>query len=740
MHSPNIITTEDIVLDYDFQFNGDFQLKPYQKATILKMLNHEENYNVKITMNDMYQNTLDDIIISKQEQSQFTTEMIYVNDMERKDDNTLYLNFHTNIGVLSNNVGSGKTAIVLGLIKYKRTIKQKYNKCCHIKKILYNTIQSFPRELTDLLSEFYDPNINCQLITHIDEKDIVNSLYFADIIKEKLINTNLIIIPHNLYQQWKDEIQKITNLKIKYINTKKDLNFTAEQLENGLFNKYDIILCNANKLKQLEKITNKFVWSRIFIDEVDTINIPNFPKLQSYFLWFISTTYERILKPKNKGFIYDLFSLDYRWRDDTQQIQKILLNSITYTCDKNYINKYLILETPEYNIKNYDSPFVNKVLYSLKHNKLNTHLYTNNYLDGIKCLFTKNSEFDYYFSYLVNYNRYPTQLYKYIMEQTHSYDKNIIFIALIYLNKNIYNQKVKIEHKERTYLEYKNNIKNNLNTWITVPEAKQAIRTIERNMITDTKKYYLLIQDLKYIYKMFKKNNICMYCHNCVLHLHKKLYCNNCYCTRTLKMEYTLQQAEYFKELDIYHDKLCSYYDTLGKLQELHTKTFRDIYKNEKIKIPIIKEVHNENTKLIELIDMIKEKKDKRILVFADNIDFFNKISVELTANDINYRILKGNNNVINSIIRKYQTKKIQVLLLNMKYMGSGLNLQCTDEIYITNYLDKNTEVQVIGRANRYGREGQLKVIYLFYEHENNLHKKNKEMKINDTMEINDED
>ena len=36
--TPNVITPKDIVPDIDFGFKNNFKLKPYQKATIQKML------------------------------------------------------------------------------------------------------------------------------------------------------------------------------------------------------------------------------------------------------------------------------------------------------------------------------------------------------------------------------------------------------------------------------------------------------------------------------------------------------------------------------------------------------------------------------------------------------------------------------------------------------------------------------------------------------------------------------
>ena len=62
--------------------------------------------------------------------------------------------------------------------------------------------------------------------------------------------------------------------------------------------------------------------------------------------------------------------------------------------------------------------------------------------------------------------------------------------------------------------------------------------------------------------------------------------------------------------------------------------------------------------------------------------------------------------------------KEFNVLLLNAKYFGAGLNLQFTDEVIIFHRMSKDLEKQVIGRAQRMGRENPLVINYLCYDNE----------------------
>jgi len=734
-NTPNVITPEDEIMDIDFGFKNDFKLKPYQKATILKLLNHEEKFFITTKMPKKYEEIINDEVSDKYRHNDEIT--ITHNNHIHLDNDNIQLNFHTNIGVLSNNVGSGKTAVVLGLINHKKTMTTKYSYSNYMRELVYDTATFLPRDLTNIIADFHDPSITCQLLTHFDKETECNLINIPEQ-NEFYIKSNLILVPHNLFLQWKSEIKNITNLKVKCIHSVRDLKFTLEEAQNGYFDEFDIVLCNANKLKHLNGLTDNCVWSRIFIDEVDTINIPSFPELQSYFLWFVSTTYERILTPKNKGFINDLFSVGYTWREDNVNLYKFLLNSITYTCDKDYINQYLKLDTPEYNYIQYESPFINRLLYNLDIKTINRYINSNDFKSIIDYFVGDRYDFDNllreYFNNDLHSSRYHN--YHHIMKENFyiplSIKQNTMIACLLKLVSQIADSKNRIERKLDELIEYREIIASDNDSWLTEKEAKQRINNINKSCFNTIKKYYELIKKLEYIRNQFVENKVCLFCHSQVnCYNDKKLSCYSCYSNE--------EHIQLFKNCFYFLDELSTYkrniYDFMIRLRVDFSKgtlknnrsgrilKLENIFKYQKpedICVNSNKEIFNYDvkiTKLIELINKDKENK-KRVLIFSDSIQFFNQIKSNLEEKEITFRTVKGNGNTINSILRKYKNHEVSVLLLNMKYMGSGLNLQVTDKIYIMNYLDKDTETQVIGRANRYGREGKLSVNYIFYKEE----------------------
>jgi len=120
-----------------------------------------------------------------------------------------------------------------------------------------------------------------------------------------------------------------------------------------------------------------------------------------------------------------------------------------------------------------------------------------------------------------------------------------------------------------------------------------------------------------------------------------------------------------------------------------------------------------------ELIRLIKSKPSGRFLVFSEYNNTFNNVVNKLKDNSILYNKLSGSSGRVTNIIKDFTSNKVNVLLLNAKNYGSGLNLQMTTDIIIYHKMSSDLENQVIGRGQRLGRTEALNVHYLYYENEN---------------------
>jgi hypothetical protein len=220
----------------------------------------------------------------------------------------------TNIGVLADKVGAGKTLSVISLISMRPKLKTK---------------------LTCLGGNKY-------IGIKVDHAKIN-------------LDTNLIIVPHKLVPQWKAAFEKSTNLnvyaistnsqidKIVKVNTYKKNNWkdeeveiTKEELEQEKVIKYNVIIIGDTMYKRFYSCVENYKWNRIFIDEADTIKLPREMNCYFNFLWLITGTPSGLAN-KSKAFIGKLFY------DDELR----LLNYVTFKNDNKYIEQSIVLPHPK---------------------------------------------------------------------------------------------------------------------------------------------------------------------------------------------------------------------------------------------------------------------------------------------------------------------------------------------------------------------------------------------------------
>lgn len=148
--------------------------------------------------------------------------------------------------------------------------------------------------------------------------------------------------------------------------------------------------------------------------------------------------------------------------------------------------------------------------------------------------------------------------------------------------------------------------------------------------------------------------------------------------------------------------------------------------KIDKSQLHIIKDTEKDelinDMVLLDKLDVLSEylliNSTKRILIFSEYERTFELIEKRLTQLGIAFGRIMGNTSQINKTIEAYKQNKTQVLMLNAKYFGAGINLQMTDDIFVYHRMSSDLEKQVVGRAQRIGRTEALKIHYLCYDNE----------------------
>lgn len=115
-------------------------------------------------------------------------------------------------------------------------------------------------------------------------------------------------------------------------------------------------------------------------------------------------------------------------------------------------------------------------------------------------------------------------------------------------------------------------------------------------------------------------------------------------------------------------------------------------------------------------------RNERKIIIYANFSETITHIEEILHKNDIAYCKLQGTQKQICNIVSDYTNSGVNVLLISGPKYCAGLNLQMTtDLIFAHKVLDHDIEVQIAGRAARYGRKYNLQIHYMLYENEHRI-------------------
>lgn len=123
-------------------------------------------------------------------------------------------------------------------------------------------------------------------------------------------------------------------------------------------------------------------------------------------------------------------------------------------------------------------------------------------------------------------------------------------------------------------------------------------------------------------------------------------------------------------------------------------------------------------TKIESLMKILNDKPDGKFLIFSAYEESFKHIANTLSDGNFTFAQLVGTIYRINKLIDKYKNGNIKMLMLNSTHYGTGLNLEMTTDLIFFHKMNPDMEQQVIGRAQRPGRDTTLNIHYLFQENE----------------------
>lgn len=564
---------------------------------------------------------------------------------------------YTKYGVIADRVGSGKSLVALSLA-------------------------GMERPQTEMFTAEASNNHDVVVIKKHDE---TKKLVARDYI---LTKASLLVIPHSLVNQWERYAKDQTTLKVLMVKQRKQA--TANTIKDDVKN-LDLVIVSSTMWKDFiaQENANKIYWSRLFIDEADTcpVSITGEESVKAAFYWFISASWLNMVFP----------SFTNIWRHEASKP----LYPLAWDAFKNSGNYIRIEGVRRNNI-------VSRMCVSAAHNTLRANyswqLILRNNEDFIQQSLKMPEIIHHRWTCAIpqNVQLLHDMIGPQVMEMLHAGDHESALEALGIQEDSITNvvegvtkhlqQQLDTAIKFRDY---------RMSTPFPSEKAKQEEKEKCDGKIAEIEGK---LKSLKARVTEYKDSS----CPICFCDLEKPTLtpcCKNLFCFLCMMESLRRNPA----------CPLCRAAISTSQLKILSEQ--KPVPKAEKVAAPKPL-ADEEKTKAARLLEFLEANPTAKILLFSNYDKTFNKLTPIFEEKGITYSMVNGTSARIQKIIREFGEGKHQVLCLNARHFGAGLNIEVATHVILFHRMAEESEKQIIGRAYRFGRQVNLEVIHMLHANE----------------------
>jgi hypothetical protein len=561
---------------------------------------------------------------------------------------------YSRFGVVGDSVGVGKSLMVLG----------------HISKMR----EQGPLQSYQGLNQYSNRNIYSLQIN--ENRDLSNC-------------PALVVVPHTLFRQWQGYIESQTTLKSFLVKTRKSLEI------KDFFRKVsdsDFVLVSNTLLGPFLAACNEQIWfSRTYIDEADSIQIRStilFPPTS--FLWFITASWANIMFENDRiwlshGSVQRITSSpQFLTYDPTFQAQMVS----SLVGGRGYFNRYFA-----------QSPLYFKDFLRSQHPH-RTHVV-------VKCrdeFIEQSISLPPLFTQIIHCEPGVVQrivssaISPNIQSLLHAGDVEAALVALgvptespLNLIQAVTDNRMKeLDRLQKTY-EFKSQME-----YASPQHKEQALL----NLKTKISSLQQQIDNIRERIENYKKE-ICAICFDEPSGPVLTPCCSRIFCASCIIMSLSRISGCPMCRSNLEPKKLCS----VGE-----NKTTKKKKEEEKEKGP--------PKKIDALMKLIKEHPKDKFLVFSRYENPFRMMQERLETDNIQVQTVKGNKDVINNLLTKFDSGDVRVLLLNSNHAGAGLNITAATYVVLWHAMSQEEEKQILGRAYRMGRSTPLNFVKLVHPDE----------------------
>jgi hypothetical protein len=516
--------------------------------------------------------------------------------------------------------------------------------------------------------------------------------------KLKEVSTSLFIIPHALMGQWEAYVSNDTTLKCCFVKKRKEA-----ELPNLLetIEQYDALFVSSTMWNSFRAIHHprNILWRRVFIDEADSIAITtDWDDINGLFYWFISASWLNLVFAG--GAYFNVLSA-YTPPDETpphviERVKKLQNNHYLQIPGCRHVN---IVRRMCGISANHSTVAINAAV------SQSARLIVHSSEDYIKTSFTMptTTTRKIICATPTNIRVLDSFISREMMERLNagdvagaleslgmnSYTETEITDAVtVSIQKELHNAKVTYEYKKT--LEYS-----------TESLKQKAIEAQEQKIASIESRISAIQERLKRAKEQTCPICYCDLTNPSVTPCCQQLFCFACLCEslkRVASCPLCRARIDNVKDIKVLGESAAQ-----PQPQE----------------VPKTNSLLNKNDSFVKFM---KENPNARVLMFSSYDASFTKLEDSLDAADIKYSMLNGSQLRIAKLLREFKAGKYNVLFLNARNMGAGLNIESATHVMLFHRMSAELESQIIGRANRLGRTNPLEVVYLIHENEMTAH------------------
>jgi len=654
-------------------------LKPHQMASLQKIITMEKTgaINYDVTNPGLYTSrglhntnnrySLDDLNGNMQFKGKFKIQ--------------------SNIGILGDAIGSGKTILALSIVAASQT--------------------QYIHKLTETIHSYHGPNGAYMRATmsNSDNNSINNT-----------IKTTLIITPRGpVYAQFVQSINTHTTLKIlcldSIIGIKKYMpppNTSNADIKTFL-ETFDAVLIKNTALKlldsyylyngstRIERDESLFEsWDRIIVDEAcDILN--RIPCYKYNFLWLISATYIGLLHLSYTNRNH----LGYTVRDIIPSEE--IVNLVLVKCADDFIVKSFNVPAPTMQYHICELPRQYAAVHSFLSRDVRERIDANDFMGALTLLGASSET-----------------------------ETDIVKIVSKDIEREIANKKREIAYIESLDITTENKTARLITHNAELTRLEEKLKSlIERVSALEEKSCSVCLDSLDNPL-LLPCNHV--FCTGCLIPWMQYNHntCPECRSTIELRQLVAIVKDKNDEEQASGTSSLASSVFSLNS--DTADSTNSEQYNNNSVPTtprPFATSSNNNSRQNLRqtqsqifskedtLVNIIQANPEGKFVVFSKLDSSYWGCMNRLRTENVSYNLLRGNSNVMSSVLEHFKNGNTRVLLLNTVHAASGIDISCATDLILVHDLGHG-RTQAVGRCNRHPRNTSLRIHQLCYPHEIN--------------------